>query len=402
MVSRRVVVGGMAALSAGSFRSAKAEEPIRIGVPLELSGRFVAFGSAGKRGAEMALDAFHGEVHGRKVELLIKDVQSDAQATVSAVNEFVGQDKVRYTFGPISSAMVAASIPPWREGKPVWIVHGSTGTLTEEQVGAEPHFFHTFPYAYHYQSSMSAALRHYLGAGQKATIIYADDAYGRGSLAFARKYFSDAGFKIIDELLLRSGANDFSPLLARIRAGKPEVVVNLVQTTDLANLAKQISISGVPAPYLTDGIDALFDAWQKAVGTAQQGWIGVTGYAAGIKRPASKRRPDIFPSATEWARKYQDRYKMDADYLDAGAYCAMALLLLALDEVGDDPEKVVDALGRIDIETPLGRAHFTATPSGTMHQAFQDLLVVQRQGNKNVVIYPEDVAEGRLIARKAS
>jgi hypothetical protein len=45
-----------------------------------------------------------------------------------------------------------------------------------------------------------------------------------------------------------------------------------------------------------------------------------------------------------------------------------------------------NALGRIDIETPLGRGHFTATSTGTMPQAFQDFPVVQRQGNANVVI----------------
>ncbi len=400
MIPRRTVVQGALALTAAAAVPAQAAEPIRIGVPLELTGRFAVFGSAGKRGVQMALDAFHGQVHGRKVELLVRDVQSDAQVAVSVVNEFVSQQKIRYMVGPISSVLVAAVIPAWRQGKPVWVVPGSTGTLTEQQVGSEPHFFHTFPYAYHYQASMSAALRHYLGTGRKAAIIYADDAYGTGSLSFARKYFSQAGFQITQELLLRSGANDYSPILGQLRGNPPDVLINLVQTTDLANLAKQISISKLPVPYLTDGIDVLFDKWQKAVGEARQGWIGVTGYAAGIERPASKRRPDIFPSASAWAKAYHARYHVEAGYLDLIAYCSMALLLLALEEAGDNEGAVVKALERINIRTPLGQARFIATPSGTLHQAFQDLMAVQIQGNRNVVVFPPDVANGRLIPRK--
>jgi branched-chain amino acid transport system substrate-binding protein len=397
---------GRRALGLGAAASllampARADEPIFIGVPLELSGRFVSFGTAGRRGIEMALDAFGGHAAGRPVELLIRDIQSDAQITVQVMNELLMQRKVNLLIGPISSAMVSAAIPAWRQTKPIWIAHGSTTPRTEEEVGNEPHFFHTFPYAYHYQAAMAAGLKAALGPDKTVAVIYADDAYGRAGLPAVRKYFTDAGFRIVDEELGRSGATDMNPLLQKIRLRNPTILVNLVQTTDLVPLAKQIRIANLDVPYLTDGLDIFLDEWRKAVGDAQEGWIGVSGFFPGLDRPASKQRPDIFPALKDWEARFHARYNLVPSYLDVGAYCAMSMLLLGVDKAGsDDPAKGADGLKSLDIDTLLGRGHFEPTPTGTLNQAFQALLVAQRQGGQNVIVYPTDVATGKLMPRE--
>jgi branched-chain amino acid transport system substrate-binding protein len=296
--------------------------------------------------------------------------------------------------------MVSAAIPAWRQGKPIWIAHGSTTPRTEEEVGAEPRFFHTFPYSYHYQAAMSAGLKQAIGPGKTAAIIYADDAYGRAGLPPAKKYFTEAGFKIGVEELVRSGAADMNPVLQKVRFAKPDLLITLVQTTDLANLAKQIRIANLETPYVTDGTDIFIEEWQKAVGDAQEGWIGVAGYFPGMTRPASKDRPDLFPSLAEWEAKFRERYNAAPAYLDVGAYSAMVMLLMAVDKAGsDDPDKVGAELKKLDVQTLIGRGRFTPTPSGTLNQAFQDLMVAQRQGGKNVVVYPSDMATGKLVPR---
>ena len=389
-------------LIAGTFAPAAwaAEDTIQIGVPMELSGRFVTFGTSGKRGIEMAVDAFKGRVANKKIEILLRDVQSDAQVTVQVMNDLIGQKKVNLLLGPISSAMVSAAIPAWRQGKPLWIVHGSTTSRTEEEVGAEPRFFHTFPYVYHYQAAMSAALKQALGPGKTAAILYADDAYGRAGLPAAKKYFAEAGFKLGSEELVRAGAADMNPVLQKIRFSKPDVLINVLQTNDLATLAKQIRIAGLETPYLTDGTDIFFEEWQKAVGEAQEGWIGVAGYFPGMTRLASSDHPDLFPSLSDWEARFRQRYNAAPAYIDIGAYCAMGMLLLAVDKAGsDDPDKVAAELKKLDVQTLIGRGRFMPPPSGPLNQAFQDLMVAQRQGGKNVIVYPKDVATGKLIPR---
>ena len=390
------------ALTASVFMPAAraADDTIKIAAPLELSGRFVAFGTSGKRGIEMAVDAFKGRVANKKIELLLRDVQSDPQVTVQVMNDLIEHKKVHLLFGPVSSVLVSTSIPAWRQGKPVWLVPGSNSTRLEEEVGAEPRVFHTFPYTYHYHAAMSAALRQAVGPGKTVAILYADDAYGRSALPAARNYFSAAGFKIVTEELVRSGAADLNPVLQKIRMAKPDVLVNLVQTTDLATLAKQIRIAGLDTPYLTDGIDIFYDEWQKAVGDAKEGWIGVAGYIAGMDRPASTDHPDVFPSLADWRARYRQRYNLEPGYIEIEAYSAAAMLLLAVDKAGsDDPDKIAVELKKLDVQTLLGRGHFVPTPSGTANQAFQNLMVVQLQGGRSVIVYPNDVATGKLIPR---
>lgn len=401
-LKRRHVLAGMVAAGAAPavVRPARAAQTVQIGVPLELSGRFVSFGSSVKRGIDMAVDAFHGQAGSRKIELLVRDVQSDAQVMVQVMNTLTKQDRVGFVIGPISSAMVAAAIPAWRQTKPIWICHGSTTPLTEEQVGNEPNFFHTFPYIYHYSAAMSAGLEAVLGDGKSAAIVYADDAYGRAGLPIARKYFGKAGFKITDEQLIRSGAHDMNPVLQRIRAGRPDVLIVLLQTTDLATFAKQVQIANLDVPYVTDGTDVFVEEWQKAVGSAQEGWIGVSGFIPGMHRPASKQRPDIFPATNEWEAAFRARFNMAPGYLEIGGYCAMAMLLLAIEKAdSDDQEKVAAALRSLDLETLLGRGHFAPTESGTLQQAFQDLMVAQRQNGKSVIVYPPSLADGKLMPR---
>jgi hypothetical protein len=48
----------------------------------------------------------------------------------------------------------------------------------------------------------------------------------------------------------------------------------------------------------------------------------------------------------------------------------------------------------------MGTSNFVPTPGGALHQAFNEMIVFQRQGDKFVVLYPADAAEGKLVLRK--
>src|SRR5689334_6623134 len=111
-----VIVGAMLAVS-----QASAQDAVRVGVPLELSGRFVAYGAQGRRGVEMAVDIYGGKIGAKPVEVLFRDVQSNNQAAVTAFTELTQQEKVEFVLGPIASGIVAASVPAWRQTKPLWI-----------------------------------------------------------------------------------------------------------------------------------------------------------------------------------------------------------------------------------------------------------------------------------------
>ena len=329
-------------------------------------------------------------------------MQSDTQATVSSFTALVTQDNVNYIIGPIASSIAAAAIPPWRQGKPLWMMPGASTETFETEVGKEPQFFHTFPYAYHYYTSLSGALKHYLGAGKTMAIIYVDDEYGRTHIQFARKYFTDAGFKIIDEELIRANSPDMNPVLTKISRLKPDVLLGITQTTDAITLAKQAFTRRLAVPYLVGTSAIQLSEWAAAVGEAQEGWIGLSTYLPGAENwPANSRNPKLFPSTKDWEQKFETTYHQKPDYYDALCYVNAGLLLTAIEKAGvDDRLKVAAQMRSIDMQTPYGKAKFVPTASGTTQQAFADMLVFQKQNGNNVVLYPLAAATGKLEAPK--
>lgn len=399
-ISRRGIVAGAIAAPFVLRGEARAQSTkIRIGVPMELSGRFVAYGASGRRGAEFATEMYGGSVVGKPIELLIRDIQSESQATISVFNELVLKERLNYVVGPIASPTVAAAIPTWKQAKPIWLVPGSTSTKLEDEAGADPEFYHTFPYAYHYHESIAATLKEQVGPGKSVAIIYSDDNYGRTHIPYAKQYMTEAGFKIVAEEIVRTNAPDMNPILTKIIRSKPDILLGLLQTTDSVTLAKQVYTRRLPVPYLVGTAATQLDEWQKAVGEAQEGWLGVTTYLPGLERPANPDFPKLFPALPEWEALFRKKYGLEPDFEDAGCYASMAILLIAIERAGgDDKSKVMAELHKIDVQTVLGRAKFGPTPRGTKHQAFTDMLVFQRQKNESTILYPKDVANGKIIA----
>ncbi|WP_168788520.1 ABC transporter substrate-binding protein [Paraburkholderia aromaticivorans] len=372
--------------------------PIEIGVVLELTGRLANYGEAGKRGIDMAADAFGDtKIGGRNVKFVYRDVQSEPQLVISAINDLTNSEHVNYIIGPCASPLVSAAVPAWRQTKPVWMEFCGTSPRLQEAVGAEANFFHTFPYSYHYHKAEAGALRQYLGPGKRAVVIYSDDELGRGHIEAIEKYYQDAGIKIIGTEVARVGTTDFNPVLTKLGRANPDILVAMVQGGDLSTLTKQIYARRFAAPYRVSTGAVQFDTFVKAVGNdAQEGWIGPSTYVPGIDRPADPQYPKLFPSSREWNDRFVKRYGREPDLLDVGSYVSAAMLLIALQHAGtDNREKVAIELAKLDVMTPLGRGHFVDS-DGTKHQAFTDMMVFQRQGGRPVVVFPPEVATRKL------
>jgi branched-chain amino acid transport system substrate-binding protein len=392
---------GAAVMVVPALAQTPEQTPIRIGAILELSGRFVAYGAACKRGIDMATATYGTTVAGRKYEFVFRDVQSEARGTVSAFIELTSTDHIDYVIGPIASPVVAAAIPPWQQTKPLWIVPGSSATELEERAGQEPNFFHTYPYAYHYHHSLAAGLAHYLGPGKKLAMIYSDDSYGRTHVPAVEKYFKAAGFQIIAEEALRTNSLDMTPILTRVARMKPDVLLAVVQTTDAITLTKQAYTMRIKIPFVSALAAVKTPEWQQAVGEAQEGWIGISTFLPNTENwPADKTYPTLFPGTKAWEARFHERYGRDADDNELICYSNAIQLLLAMDKAGsDDKEKVAAALRGLKVTTPMGPAAFEPS-EGTRQQEFADLLVFQRQNGKNIILWPLEAATGKLVSIK--
>ena len=388
--------------------AARAEQELRIGLPMELSGRFVAFGAQIKRGVETAVEVWKkvrgDKVAGRDIVLIERDTQSNNGTTVSVMGQLINSDKADILIGPGGSDSGAAAVPPWKQAadRPVWIVPGVSSTVVEKQIAKDPYFFHTFPWTYHYHETIVAGLKQALGTDKKVAIVYSDGAYGRAHIEYARKYLKDAGFTIVDEELIREGAPDFLPSLLKVRSAHPDILYTLVQTNDAVLLAKQVYAAKLNIPYLIGTFQATLPEFKNALGDVQNCWTGVNSYIMGLHAKADAKEPKLFPPGDEWEAAWRAKYNKEPEYMEAGSYISAMLALLAVEQANaTDRDHVAAALAAQTHDTIMGSSRFVPSEIA-LHQAFGKVIdfQLQKQGDafKSVIFYPVERADGKLQA----
>jgi len=395
---QRLVVAVLFGLLLGSG-SAQAQQTVRIGAPLELTGKFVTYGSQAKRSLEMVVDAFGGTVAGKRIEIVFRDTQSTSQGATSAMTDLIEKEKINFIIGPVSSPNVSVAVPVWRQSKPVWVVPGATSLSFEQAIAGEQMVFHTVAWGDQYHVGVSKMLAAVLGKGKKVAMIYTDGGYGRSNLADARKHYADAGFEIGATEMVRENATDMNPALQKIKLTKPDVLLALMQTTDGIVVAKQIQVAKMGIPYLVGTAAPQWASFAEAVGEeAANGWIGAAPWLPGQALPADSNYPKIFPATKDWEAALRKKLNTEPEAVDALFFASGGMLLTAIERAGgtDDKERVAKELRNLEVQTVMGRSKFGPSAGGAVNQTFNELVVFQRQGGKMVILAPKDRVQGQL------
>ncbi len=127
---RSILLAGAMALVATA--AAKAQDTLKLGLVAAMSGQSAKSGEAIVRGLSLAIDEINakGGLLGKKVELLVRDDESNPAKGVVAARELVQREKVAALFGgldtPVSIAIVpfmnGAKVPfmgVWAAGTPI-------------------------------------------------------------------------------------------------------------------------------------------------------------------------------------------------------------------------------------------------------------------------------------------
>jgi branched-chain amino acid transport system substrate-binding protein len=188
------------------------------------------------------------------------------------------------------------------------------------------------------------------------------------------------------------GLADFTPLLTRARDRDAEVLLSDAFFADHLLIVRQLPQSGWRAKGFLGAFGLEFPAVIRELGPAAEGLLGTTAWQPGVFVPAAEAESRAFVEA------YRARFGQEPVPLSMHGYAAARALLQALAavvpggaRVGGAPLR--DALGRVDLETPLGRVKFA--PDGD--PLFYQRIIVQIQGGRHVVVYPPGAATARLV-----
>src|SRR3954465_14401845 len=105
---QRLKLAGLAALVGVAAGQAAAQEKIKIGVIVTLSGPAAALGAQVRDGFALAVKDLGGKMAGRDVELVVVDDELKPDGAVGKVKGLLERDKVDFVVGPIFSNILQA------------------------------------------------------------------------------------------------------------------------------------------------------------------------------------------------------------------------------------------------------------------------------------------------------
>lgn len=338
------------ALALPSCRSrslpASVDEPIRIGVVLPQSGGLAQDGQAWVRGVRLAaeeVNAAGGLLGGRRVELLVRDSGTDAQAGVSAAREVLDMGAVAI----IGDGGSDASLGVYQQviqmaADPVVQISGSatSSSLTAANLAlpeADRYFFRTAPPdGYQAQIVDRIATMHASPACTNLAILYQNDAYGMPLAAGIRTLFMTHGT-----------AGAFVPFTAAqpsyvtevgmIAAASPDCVALIAYPQDAGVILREWAMLSSAPTVQWIGTDGLFsDDFIAEAGsdTLVSGFLG----ASPLTTPPT-------PEFNDFAARYDAAYGHAPENFVSSYYDATALVLLAIEAAGNtEGADVRDAL----------------------------------------------------------
>ena len=140
--SRRFVLAAAAALCLSSL-SAQAQDTLKLGLVAAMSGQSAKSGEAIVRGLSIAIDEINakGGVLGKKLELIVRDDESNPAKGVVAARELVQRENVAAFFGGLDTPVSLAIVPFANQSKVPFMGVWAAGTPITKNGAPENYVF---------------------------------------------------------------------------------------------------------------------------------------------------------------------------------------------------------------------------------------------------------------------
>jgi urea transport system substrate-binding protein len=336
---------------------ASAEEAIKIGVPVGLSGANSVIAPSVVQSSELAVEEINakGGVLGRKLELKIVDDRSNAAGAQQAFDLLVFRDKVDVIISMETSSARNAGLPIAARGKVPYIY------TSPYEGGACSRYLFADDWVPDQQ--LSPLVDYFMDVKSAKTffLVGTDYAFGRGELDITRKAVERKGGKIVGEEYAPMDATDWTAIIGKIRAAHPDALITATAGgAPIVTFTKQLRASGISALYGNTSID---EATAKQLGADAEGIYLSASYISSIDSPANKS----FLAAMK--KKFGAKLETP-NSLSIPQYEAIYLYEAAVEKAGSiESEAVVKAIPEVSIDGPRGRLQISKEhhPTLTMY-----------------------------------
>src|ERR1700726_793951 len=309
-----------------------AADPIKIGVPVGLSGANSVVAPSVVQSAELAVAEINakGGVLGRPLALEVADDASGAAGAQKAFDSLVFQKKVDVLISMETSAARNAALPIVTRGKVPYIY-----TSFYEGKSCSP-FMYVNAWVPEQQVPPIVDYFNKEKGAKTFFLIGSDYAFGRGMLAFTKDYIEKTGGKVVGEEYLPMDGTDWTSIISKLKAsGADAIITSTAGGAPNLTLTKQLRAAGVSLPYGNLAVD---EGTAKSMGADATDIYISASYVTGIDSPANK----AFLAAM--SKKFGADLKTPND-LSVPEYEGVYAYKAAVEKAGGtDPQKVLAAL----------------------------------------------------------
>ncbi|MCF3931902.1 substrate-binding protein [Acuticoccus sp. M5D2P5] len=322
--------------------AALAQDPIKIGIPVGLSGANSVVAPSVVQSAELAAEEINAEggILGRPVELIVADDGSGAQGAQRAFDSLVFREGVDVLISMETSAARNAGLPIVNRGRVPYIY-----TSFYEGKSCSPWMYVN---AWVPEQQVAPIVDHFMKEFGAKTyfLIGSDYAFGRGMLEFTRQYVEDSGGEIVGEEYLPMDGSDWTAIISKLKAANPDALItSTAGGAPNVTLTKQLRAAGVSIPYGNLAVD---EGTAKSMGADANGIFIAASYVTGIDSEENKTFLDAMKA------KFDGDLNTPND-LSVPQYEAVYLYKAAVEKAGStDPQAVIDALSEVSFTGPRG------------------------------------------------
>jgi urea transport system substrate-binding protein len=229
-------------------------DPIRVGAIIPFTGIETHNGLSMQYGLEIGADEINaaGGLAGRQVEVLMEDDGGDVGRGVRAAAKLVGQDKVDFINGTLTSSVRTAVFEELKKTQTLFL-----NPTYYEGLLCDPYYFSSG--ATPNQGIEPMAVFAVENLGKSFYFVASDYIWGTGSVAAAKPAVEAAGGSVVGEEYVPFGTSDFTAVINRIKEAAPDVIFPFVAGQDGITFLKQLSDFGVrdTVEICADSIDEL-------------------------------------------------------------------------------------------------------------------------------------------------
>jgi branched-chain amino acid transport system substrate-binding protein len=384
-----------------------AQESIKIGLILPLTGNAASAGQQSKAAVELGAEIVNNahpelgalplaataglpNLKGAKLEIILADNQGNPSVGQNQALRLITQEQVVAIEGAYqSSVTLAATAVAERYGIP-WVI-GDSVAANITQRGFH-WIFRVTPIATDFANNYMEFLNQLKKAGHPVAsigIVYENTDYGTSVAGSLREAAKNAQFPVSVDLPYNANTTDVSSQVLQLKDKKPDAIIFVSYTADTILYMKTLkNLDYRPSMIIGDDSGFSDPAFIANVGTIAQGAMNRSAWDVGKPGTVTAKINEMFKAKT-----------FDLDDTSARNMQALFVLADAINRAGSTkPDAIQKALQQTDLKPEqLMMGYRGVKFDETGQNVLAATYLIQLQGTHYVAVWPDKSAAAQLI-----